>query len=70
MTNFYVLLGAGYLLAGQAEAQDLTNIGATITVQPGATLYVGTGGLSNQARHAHQRGHAARGWPHQQPWHP
>ena len=49
MTNFYVLLGAGYLMAGQAEAQDLTNVGATITVQPGATLYVGTGGLSNQA---------------------
>ena len=32
-----------------ASAQDLTNDGATITVQPGATLYVGTGGLSNKA---------------------
>ena len=30
-----------------ARAQDLTNAGATLTVQPGATLYVGTGGLAN-----------------------
>lgn len=32
-----------------ASAQDLTNDGATITVQPGATLYVGAGGFANQA---------------------
>lgn len=32
-----------------AAAQDLTNTGTTLLVQPGATLYVGTGGLSNQA---------------------
>lgn len=39
----------GLLLAAPAvgQAQDLTNAGATITVQGGATLYVGTGGLSN-----------------------
>ncbi|MGI4834315.1 MAG: T9SS type A sorting domain-containing protein [Janthinobacterium lividum] len=30
-------------------AQDLTNAGGTIAVEPGAILYVGTGGLSNQA---------------------
>ena len=40
---------AGLLLAVPAVAQDLTNAAATITVQPGATLYVGSGGLSNQA---------------------
>lgn len=28
-------------------AQDLTNAGATITVQPGTTVYVGPGGLAN-----------------------
>ncbi len=32
-----------------ALAQDFTNTGAAITVQPGATVYVGTGGLRNQA---------------------
>ncbi len=46
---FSPLLGAGLLLAASAEAQDLANTGATITVQAGALLYVGTGGLSNQA---------------------
>ncbi|MGI4871795.1 MAG: T9SS type A sorting domain-containing protein [Janthinobacterium lividum] len=29
------------------HAQDLTNAGSTLTVQPGASLYVGTGGLRN-----------------------
>ena len=43
------ITGLGLLLAVPAGAQDLTNAGATITVQPGATLYVGTGGLTNQA---------------------
>ena len=42
-------LGAGLLLARPAAAQDLTNAGAAITVQAGATLYVGAGGLANQA---------------------
>ena len=37
------------LYAFPTAAQDLTNAGATITVQAGATLYVGTGGLTNQA---------------------
>ena len=31
------------------KAQDLINSGATITVQSGAVLYVGTGGLMNQS---------------------
>ena len=50
MKHIY-LLGclAPVLAATPAAAQDLSNAGATITVQPGATLYVGTGGLSNQA---------------------
>ena len=48
MTKFYFLPGL-LLLVLPAAAQDLTNAGATITVQPGATLYVGTGGLTNQA---------------------
>ena len=38
----------GLLLAAPVAAQDLSNAGATITVQAGATLYVGTGGLANQ----------------------
>ena len=37
------------LYAFPAGAQDLTNAGAALTVQAGATLYVGTGGLSNQS---------------------
>ena len=41
-------LGAA-LYVFPAAAQDLTNAGATITVQAGSTLYVGTGGLTNQA---------------------
>ena len=36
------------MMALPAAAQDLTNAGATIAVQPGATLCVGLGGLSNQ----------------------
>ncbi len=45
-----LLVGAGCLaLALPAAAQDLTNSGATITVLPGSTLYVGAGGLANQA---------------------
>ena len=50
MIRFYYLLGAGWLtLALPAAAQDLTNSGATITVLPGTTLYVGPGGLANLA---------------------
>ncbi|GAA4047347.1 hypothetical protein GCM10022409_37010 [Hymenobacter glaciei] len=47
MTKLY--FAAALLLAAPAVAQDLTNAGSSITVQPGATLYVGTGGLANQA---------------------
>jgi hypothetical protein len=46
MTKLY--FAAALLLAAPAAAQDLTNTGATITVQPGTDVYVGTGGLSNQ----------------------
>ncbi|QKG51954.1 hypothetical protein [Hymenobacter sp. BRD67] len=49
MMQRYSYLGAACLLAGSLQAQDLTNAGATVTVQPGATLYVGSGGLLNQA---------------------
>ena len=49
MKHLFPLLGAGLLLAAPAGAQDLTNASATLTVQPGATLFVGTGGLTNQA---------------------
>ena len=51
MKHFFSLFGAGALLlaGGPAAAQDLTNAGAAITVQPGATLYVGPAGLLNQA---------------------
>ena len=48
MKHLFLMSGAGLLLASPAVAQDLTNAGATITVQSGVTLYVGTGGLSNQ----------------------
>ncbi|MGY3090261.1 hypothetical protein ACVWYF_003316 [Hymenobacter sp. UYAg731] len=47
MAKLYIV--ASLLLAVPATAQDLTNTGATITVQPGTAVYVGTGGLSNQA---------------------
>ncbi|RZK30239.1 MAG: hypothetical protein EOO63_07250, partial [Hymenobacter sp.] len=43
-------LGAGLGLAAApalAQAQDLTNAGASITVQPGTTIYIGAGGLAN-----------------------
>src|SRR6476469_7579277 len=49
MKHLFSLLSAGLLVGGTAAAQDLTNAGATITVQAGAVLYVGTGGLTNQA---------------------
>ncbi|MBH8557356.1 hypothetical protein [Hymenobacter negativus] len=47
MTKLY--FAASLLLAAPVAAQDLTNAGATITVQSGTAVYVGTGGLSNQA---------------------
>ncbi|GAB2868550.1 hypothetical protein [Hymenobacter ruber] len=47
MTKLY--FAAALLLATPVAAQDLTNAGATITVQSGTTVYVGSGGLSNQA---------------------
>ena len=47
MTKLY--FAAALLLALPGAAQDLTNAGAIITVQPGTAVYVGTGGLSNQA---------------------
>ena len=49
-TGFYYLLGVSCLtLALPAAAQDLNSSRATITVLPGTTLYVGSGGLANQA---------------------
>lgn len=42
-------LGLLTLLPLAAAAQDLTNAGSTIAVEPGAELYVGTGGVTNQA---------------------
>ncbi|GAB3845532.1 hypothetical protein GCM10028822_04100 [Hymenobacter terrigena] len=47
MTKLY--FAVALLLATPVAAQDLTNAGATITVQPGTDVYVGTGGFSNQA---------------------
>ena len=50
MKHFFSTVSAGILLtASSVSAQDLTNAGAAITVQPGAVLYIGTGGLANQA---------------------
>jgi hypothetical protein len=50
MKYFFTLLALGLAsYTSEAGAQDLTNAGATITLQAGATLYVGTGGLRNQA---------------------
>ncbi|MCI1187246.1 T9SS type A sorting domain-containing protein [Hymenobacter sp. DH14] len=46
MTKLY--FAAALLLAAPAAAQDLTNAGAAITIQPGAAVYVGTGGFANQ----------------------
>ncbi|WP_051718831.1 hypothetical protein [Hymenobacter sp. IS2118] len=46
---FPLFFGAGLLLSGSAAAQDLTNAGAAITVEAGATLFVGAGGFINQA---------------------
>ena len=48
MKHFIPIVSSGLLLTFSAAAQDFTNNGAAITVQAGATLYVGTGGLSNQ----------------------
>ncbi|MBJ6110803.1 T9SS type A sorting domain-containing protein [Hymenobacter sp. BT523] len=50
MKNSYALLPLAALLLASASgvAQTLTNNGATLTVQPGATLYV-SGSLLNQA---------------------
>ncbi|WP_345124223.1 hypothetical protein [Hymenobacter antarcticus] len=39
----------GLLFAMPAAAQNLNNVGAAIVLQSGAVLYVGTGGLNNQA---------------------
>ena len=50
MKQVFTLMALGAVLhAFPAAAQDLTNAGSTITVQAGASLYVGPGGLSNQA---------------------
>ena len=50
MKHVFTLLALGAALHNiPVAAQDLTNAGATITVQAGASLYVGTGGLTNQA---------------------
>ena len=47
-----LLLLSGVLLLGlgcPALAQDFINTGTLVTVQPGGSIYVGTGGLRNQA---------------------
>ena len=49
MKHLFPIIDTGLLLASSAAAQDFTNSGTAITVQAGATLYVGTGGLSNQS---------------------
>jgi hypothetical protein len=50
MKHLFTVIALGAVLpALPAEAQDLMNTGVTITVQPGAVLYVGTGGFLNQA---------------------
>ena len=49
MKHLFTLMALGAALHTiPAAAQDLTNAGATITVQTGASLYVGTGGFTNQ----------------------
>ena len=49
MKHVFTLMALGAALHTiPAAAQDLTNTGATITVQTGASLYVGTGGINNQ----------------------
>ena len=50
MKHLFTLMALGAALhARPAAAQDLVNSGATITVGPGSSLYVGTGGFTNQA---------------------
>ena len=50
MKHVFTLMALGAALHTiPAAAQDLTNAGATNTVQTGASLYVGTGGFTNQA---------------------
>ena len=49
MNQLYGALLISCLVGGAAQAQDMLNHGAVVTVRPGATLYVGKGGLGNQA---------------------
>ncbi len=49
MKQLYFLLSVSLLLSIPVTAQDLSNNGARLTIRPGATLYVGKGGLTNQA---------------------
>ena len=49
MKQTLLLLGEGLLVVCPALAQNFTNAGATVTVQPGAVLYVGAGGRTNQS---------------------
>ena len=50
MKQLFTLMTLGAALhARPAASQDLVNSGATITVGPGSSLYVGTGGFTNQA---------------------
>jgi len=49
MRKLTILLAGSLLPAVPAAAQDLTNASGAITMTAGATLYVGTGGLTNQA---------------------
>jgi hypothetical protein len=49
MKQALLLFSGGLLAVCPALGQDFTNAGSLITVEPGAALYVGKGGFSNQA---------------------
>jgi hypothetical protein len=50
MKHLFTLMSLGVALgAFPAKAQDFTNAGAAVTVQLGAVLYIGAGGLTNQS---------------------
>jgi hypothetical protein len=49
MRKLLTLLAGSLLPAVPAAAQDLTNASGGLTVEAGATLYVGAGGLTNQS---------------------
>ncbi|MGI4863105.1 MAG: T9SS type A sorting domain-containing protein [Janthinobacterium lividum] len=60
MKPVLLLLSGGLLGGCPALAQDFVNAGTLITVQPGASVYVGTGGLLNRAGGTFTNGGALR----------